>query len=94
MEIGTILSQFTQRQYKKWTTEARHYRIAATTSTFLHCDSELSSQTRNYLYDIDLLIPQLQNDMDALIPIVKGTVTSSLGREVFRYIVDSAETVQ
>lgn len=92
--IGTILSEFTQKQDKQWVTEARRHRIAAAAGNIIHCDGELSSQTRNYLYDIDLLIPQFQNDMEAVVQIVKRTVTGSLGREVLRYIADSTETVQ
>ena len=78
--IGAILSQFTQKQDKQWVTEARRHRIAVAARNIIHYDSELSFQTRGN-YDIDLIIPQFQNDMDTVVQIVKRRITDSINRE-------------
>ena len=45
---------------------------------------------RNYVYDIDLLIPQLIEELDS---IIKKTTTGALNREIQRFIREATTSV-
>ena len=92
-DLAGILSDFSTKQQKQWDQDRRRKRISTLASTISHCDGELSSQTRNYLYDIDLLVSQFSEDADAIIQIVKRTAKGSLGREIQRFISDAESPV-
>ena len=91
--LTELFEDFSKNQQKQWDIEAKRQNIASKASSIVHCDGELSSQTRNYLYDIDLLVPQFTKDPEAIIRIVQKTATGSLGREIQRYISDSTTPV-
>ena len=92
-ELAKLFETFSEKQQKQWDVETKRKLIASKASSIAKCDGELTSQTRNYLYDIDLLVPQFTQDPDSIITIVKKTASGSLGREIQRYISDCTTPV-
>ena len=50
-------------------------------------------QTRNYLYDIDLLLSQFIQEPDTIIKIVKKTASGALNNEIQRFITEATTPV-
>ena len=85
-ELVKIFADFSKWQQSQWNLEARHKTITSKATSIVHCDGKLSAQTRNYLYDIDMLLPQFIEEPDSIIEIVKKTTSGALNREIQRFI--------
>ena len=73
-------------QQNQWHDERRKEKLKGLSKQITPCDGEVSAQTRNYLYDIELLRPQLQGDYGDMIYIVGRTACGALRREIERYL--------
>ena len=51
----------------------------------------VSAQTRNFLYDIDLILPQLPNDNAGILHVISRVTCGPLRREVLRFIESQSE---
>ena len=56
------------------------------------CDGELSTQIRNFFYDIDMILPRFAGDNKAILKIVTKTSTGALSREIQHYVTDNENT--
>ena len=92
-DLDRIFADFSKRQQNQWNQETKQKKIASKAATIVHCDGELSAQTRNFLYDIDLLSPQFEQDPEAIIIIVKKTATGALHREIQIFLSDTTTNV-
>ena len=92
-ELVKIFDDFSQWQQSQWNLETKQKLIASEAASIVYCDGELSSQTRNYLYDIDLLIPHFTQEPDTIIKIVKKTAGRALNHEIQRFITESTMPV-
>ena len=57
-ELIKIFPDFFKQQQSQLDLETKNKIIASKAASIVHCDGKLFSQTRNYLYDIDLLLLQ------------------------------------
>ena len=49
---------------------------------------------RNYLYDIDLLLPQFTHEPDSIIEIVIKSASGALNHEIQRFIREATTTIE
>ena len=92
-DLVRIFADFSKCQQTQWDLETKRKRIASKAATIVHCDGELSSQTRNFLCDIDLLLPQFVHDPDAILTIVKKIATGALNLEIQRFLSEAPTQV-
>ena len=85
-QFKDMQTQFHADQKKQWDRQARREKLQALGQGLTLCDGEVSSQTRHYLYDLDLLVPRLENDNAGLLKVVKRTSSGPLRREILRYL--------
>ena len=90
-ELVKIFADFSQHQQSQWDLETKFKIITSKAASIVHCDGERSSQTRNYLYD--LLIPQISQEPNAIIKIIKKTASGALNREIHRFISEATMPV-
>ena len=55
------------------------------------CDGEVGNQLRNYLYDVELILPQYEGDSGAVLSILRRTTSGALRREINRYVEQQPE---
>ena len=75
-DFKTVQTTFHTQQAQQWQAQQRKDKLRGLSESLTPCDGELSSQTRNFLYDIDLLLPQLQHDNAWILLISLFTVTA------------------
>ena len=83
--------QFQADQREQWAHQRRKDKLRALTQSLTPCDGELSSQTRNFLYDIDLILPQFERDNSGILKVVTRATSGALRREILRYLDDQPE---
>ena len=84
--LSTQQSKFYDDQREQWQRQARKERLNGMCAGLTTCDGEVSTQTRNYLYDVQLLSPALANDHAGVIHIHSKTTAGPLRREIQRYL--------
>ena len=84
--------EFQQLQKQEWDYQKRRNKISGICSSIQKCDGELSTQIRNFLYDIDMIVPRFEGDHKAILKIVTKTSTGALAREIQRYVTDNHDT--
>ena len=87
-ELVKIFSDFSKQQQTQWELKTKRKTIASNAASIVHCNGKLSSQTRSYLCDIDMLLPQFIQEPGA-IKIVKKTASGTLNRDIQRFIFEA-----
>ena len=78
-------------QREQWRLQRRKEKINSLCTGLTPCDGEVSSQLRNYLYDVDLLGPVVDNENAAILDVVARTTSGPLRREVQRFLAAQVE---
>ena len=90
-DFKAVQTAFHTQQSGQWQAQQRKDKLRALSESLTPCDGEISTQTRNFLYDIDLLLPQLQNDNAGVLLIATRATCGPLRRELLRFIESQPE---
>mgnify|MGYP000574431695 FL=1 len=90
-DFKAVQTAFHTQQSGQWQAQQRKDKLRALSESLTPCDGEISAQTRNFLYDVDLLLPQLVNDNAGVLLIATRATCGPLRREILRFIESQPE---
>ena len=90
-DFKAVQTTFNSQQNVQWQTQQRRDKLKGLSESLTPCDGEISTQTRSFLYDIDLILPHLKNDNAGVLLIATRVTCGPLRLEILRFVESQPE---